>query len=1265
LPFGDNSTVYGELIQKPFFRRIDITDCGIDTEINAAVVDTVIVDQTTGELKSSVNTVKFYYYYDRNNNGIADDGYSWISIGEGTLSDTLNPWTVYWDTTSIFNGQYLIKGIAYDNQGNSMDSYTQYENGESREIAIFNNSCGIEPPSVSGMIFEDYDDKGNHFDSNQDYPKSDVILRLYRETDGVNDFSIDDSYVGSTITDTNGEFLFENILSGTYYIVVDSKSITPHSLNSGYTDKDVWAEQTYVREYTDGAYIESNNFGGKDPSVSDDFNPNSTDISENHYEHIAKVEVNTEDINGIDFGFSFNVIVNENDTGDNSQQQNGNQGTLRQFVLNSNAILGANAARFVMMTAQNSSSDGNSWWTIQPQAALPDITDVNTTIDGTVYTPQGAVINSNSQTFGGGLAGIDNVVVPELNGKEIEIDSFDLQYILKASANAENFTLKNVAFFNGGGNVGDTVAPVIIDSQNSYIESIISGARADGSRPATSTLNRRYGLVINESGMILNSYIAYNGSGLLLAGNAIEVQKVTILDNGIGSSGTDGNGISILSPAASVTIRDSIIDSNGGNHAGVNHGNGIYTDGDILTLLHNLTVVYSTASGISLNNSQGATVRKSIIKSSSNGPGIRVSSDSSFGDFTDNSFGDNRGLAIDLIRSELSSVIEGVNPNDSILNEDYGNKGIDHPVITLARLSGNTLFIVGYVGQNTLSANFAGSVVEIYSASAGDGDSYLGENYGEGIDYLGSLVVDSQGNFEGNITSVSDEMKIVTALTRYESFSASLNTLAYSTSEFGPNKPIVPLKIRGYIYEDLNFNKARDYGEPGIMGVRTELWKFTDGNWTFQSYIQTDNTGFYSFDVSQGTYRVVEDAQNLHYSSNEGSDPVEYISTTPNWVEVIIGNTDMTVNFGDFKGFVVKGYVFEDTGAGFISRANDTKKDPGEVGIPNARVELINGEDTYTRYTDQDGLYRFFVAGDPVYPIILRQTDLPAYVSTGDYDSDGSASIEERNKITINSDVNSSTFYNFADVRRLLLEGINNASGLPGSIVNLDHSLLVSTYGSISLEAISALGFNIVIYEVDIAGNMLDIWDNNEVRSPGRYYLRLVVNIPTDTISGTLDSIKLKAVQNWENSEGSDTAETYDTLTVGTEVLSIKKETRNFTNNGPWGLSSKAKPGEIIEYRISFTNNGNLAIPSVVITDPLDKDLHLLQSSYEADDSQGNVLLNVDGSEYLLIAEEGGDSNHDWAFCDSGVLTVNIIKITGVLQPGSSGWLVFKTKLGK
>ncbi|MDD4041412.1 MAG: hypothetical protein PHP84_10455 [Mesotoga sp.] len=1263
LLFGDPINSSGQISQIPLTSKITVTGCG-PSIIEALVQDASIL--VNGQVKSSVTSVKFYHYFDYNGNGLADDGFEWVFTGEAVSTAGFNPWIYQWNTSIMPQGNYIVKAIVMDYQGNMMDSYLQYTDGDLRQVALFLNTCSTINMSVSGRVFEDKDSDGGSFIGGVDLPKGNVRVRLYRESDGNTALSGGDSFVTQSMTGSDGVYSFAPLSPGRYYVVVNSKDVAPASLNSGYTLEVPWAEQTFRREFISGAYYDVQAFGGTSPEVSDNFATWSNAVSDSNFQHLSVVDLTggAQTVTGIDHGFSFNVVVNVADTGNNGPKVNGNQGTMRQFAINSNAIAGANAARFVMMTPSNTSSGSDSWWTVTAISPLPDITDANTSLNGVVYNPQGAVVNSDQAVFGGGTAGVENVPVAPIQGKEIEINCNDLSHFVRTAAGATNFLLKNIAFFNGGGNLGDSFAPVILDGPGFLLEGIVTGARANGARPADELLNRRYGLIINSSGTLSNSYIAHNGSGLLLTGSDVTVTGVRVLDNGIGVAGSDGNGVSIAAPAGPVTISNSIIDSNGGTHAGVNHGNGIYTSGDTSTTLENLTVSGSTASGLSFNSSNLPSVKKSIVRGSASGPGIRVSSDSKFGDFSMNSYYSNKGLAIDLLRSLTAVIIEGVNPNDGVLNPDYGNDGVDHPVISLASKSGNTLSVSGYVGQNAGSPVFQGAVVEIYAATAGEGDSYGGLEYGEGATYLGELPVDAQGNFEGSLSAGSLEIVALTAITRYESFSDSLGSFAYSTSEFGPNKPIgAGLKITGYLFEDLNFNRFKDSGEPGINSVRIELWKLEGTEWTLQTYTLSDSGGFYSFNVSQGSFRVVEDALDLYNSSTGGSDPSGYISTTPNYIEVMVDTSNLEVNFGDFRGFTVTGYVFDDSGGGVPSQANNALKDPGEKGIAGARVTLTNGSQIYTRYTDQAGLYRFFVSGGPVYPLVIRETDMPAYTSTGDHDSDGSASLEERNRITINSGVDFGEYYNFADVKRLLLEGINTVSTLPGLVAYLDHTLIVSTAGNVSITAISARGFGLTVYETDRTGNVLGIWNDASLRLPGEYYIRVAVDVPSDAINGTLDNITIRAVQDWLNSTGEDIAETYDTVSVESGGLTITKATRNPALSGDWGFSSEGKPGDTIEYRITFTNNSLYPLTSIVITDPLAHTLTLLQNCYSLGGSGGNVLLSFDGIDHLLVAEPGGDSNIDGAYLSETTLSIDITRVVGTLRPGSSGSFIFRTTI--
>ena len=1252
--FGDPINTSGQISQIPLTSKITVTGCG-PSLVEALVQDaSILVD---GQVRSSVTGVEFFNYFDFNENGLADDGFDWISIGNATSVDGFNPWRFSWDTSQIPRGNYLVKAVVVDYQGNTMDSYLQYTDGDLRQIALFENVCSSLSLSISGTVFEDFQADGYPFSAGTDLPKEGVRVRLYREIDGNGILSAGDSFLGETTTDSSGLYTFGFLPPYRYYVVVNSRDVSPSGINSGLAGDVVWAEQTYKREFFDGVYLDSQAFGGIDPEASDAFSISSTAVDDSNFEHLSIVDITgaTETVYGIDHGFSFNVVVNNGDTGVNDPGTEGNQGSLRQFVLNSNAIAGENAIRFVLMTPQNSFSGENSWWTFKPLSALPEIFDAGTIIDGTVFSIAGETIDTNLSTFGGGVAGTDGITVPAVAGTEVEIDCNDLAYCFKTMSTASGFELRDVSFFNGGGDLGDQSAPVIIAGPDTDLSGLVIGSRADGARPLDDFLNKRFGIVFGSNGNLSNSYIAHNGSGLLLTGSNIIVTNIHTYDNAIGPSGTDGNGITVLSPANQITIRNSLVDLNGGSHSGVSHGNGIYTSGDSSIAIENLTVSNSSSCGVSLNLSAGAEVYRTVIHGSLSGPGIRVSNDSSEGQFAENSYYENRGLAIDLLRDPSTSVIEGVNENDGLLNSGFGNEGIDHPVITGASYSGSLLTIEGYVGDGTGSSVFSGATVEIYSALAGEGDAHLGASYGEGLKYVGSVLADANGTFSGTIDTGSQET-VITGIT----------ILGNSTSEFGPNKQIGEgLAIEGFVFEDSNNNRVLDPGESGIAGVRVELWKYESGAWSMSDYAETESDGSYGFSVSQGSYRVVEDAQNLYDSSTGGSDPSGYISTTPNWIEVIVDSKNGSASFGDYEGFIVNGFVFDDSGDGLLENANNAVKNQGESGIAGAKIVLTNGLDSYTRYTDEEGYYRFFVSGSPSYPITITEHDPASCTSTGDFDSDGSDPYEERNRISIGSGIDSDLDYNFADVRRLLLSGINSSSGRPNSVVFFDHFLTVSTPGSVYLEAISAQAFETTIYEADQFGGIIEEWNQSEIRNPGMYYIRIGVIIPLDVDNGTVDSIILRALQSWANSSGKDSAATSDTLTVGFDGLVISKETRNFTFDSSWSLFSEGKPGDTIEYRISFSNNGSAPINSLKVTDPLDRNLLLLQNGYTIGELHGNVLLCIGEDDHLLFAEAGEDANFDYAFLNDGVLFIEVSRIVGALQPGISACILFKVRINE
>ena len=135
IPFGDIVDPSGNTYEAPIIQTFSATGCG------PATLTTRVLDSNTvvGSQVVSNATAEFYYYYDANNDGVANDiGSGWYKAGDGVPTNGLAPWILSWDSTALPVGQYLLKVIARDNQGYVVDSSTL----PSPLIQIHNNSCG-------------------------------------------------------------------------------------------------------------------------------------------------------------------------------------------------------------------------------------------------------------------------------------------------------------------------------------------------------------------------------------------------------------------------------------------------------------------------------------------------------------------------------------------------------------------------------------------------------------------------------------------------------------------------------------------------------------------------------------------------------------------------------------------------------------------------------------------------------------------------------------------------------------------------------------------------------------------------------------------------------------------------------------------------------------------------------------------------------------------------------------------------------------------
>lgn len=239
-------------------------------------------------------------------------------------------------------------------------------------IAVFLAVAAQAQTTIGGSVYED----GPALALRQHFiPITGVTAKLYRDG-GDRVPSADDVAIGNATTNAAGVYSFRVSRAGDYWVTIDSRSIRRGQ---------AWPEQTFgpsgaLCAHPDGTaratYFEGPCFGGR------------TEASDNAWalatsEHVAGVTLR-DTATAVDFAFSFNVVTS---TRDGEQVQ----GSLRQFVLNANAIESPNRMRFVPLARapeQRETIMGvpPRWWSILLASPLPEITGNDTIIDGTAYS---------------------------------------------------------------------------------------------------------------------------------------------------------------------------------------------------------------------------------------------------------------------------------------------------------------------------------------------------------------------------------------------------------------------------------------------------------------------------------------------------------------------------------------------------------------------------------------------------------------------------------------------------------------------------------------------------------------------------------------------------------------------------------------------------------------------------------------------------------------------------------------------------------------
>ena len=611
--------------------------------------------------------------------------------------------------------------------------------------------------SISGTVFEDVDgnvlDGGEAIGDLNNPTVNGVNIRLYNDDGGTPNQpdATDTLRAGPIATAGAGAYNFASLPNGIYWVVVDSRSVSPAAgINASYLATTPWAEQTFAPDKgrcADGSGGTTERtgagpcYGGADGATDDDV------AALTSSEHVARVVVSGGSVANVDFGFSYNVVTNVEPAGNASLTASTYQGSLDQFVRNANSINGVNAMRFVPAVPTNGAGGGGTWWRVDYTGSIASETltyvhDAGTSINGTAYDlADGTTVrNANPGNLGanaaGGLTvGVTLVPLPQVARPELELmrsdsgigDGVHFESNLATGQTPSQFAVRDMSiwgFDTGIAMTGVPAAPVtgitlernvIGSAPDAFVDPGVANALRGvfvASTTNTSVINNLIGFLDNDG--VTASAVTTTA----VTGNEIrEVGQVDTVADGINYGGGSATGI---------LTGNLIVDSGGMGVDGTSIGN----------LVADNTITGSGQRGVQTagvrQNGTTNLVRGNIISGSA-GPGVIVPDIVTDITVTQNNFSGNGSIAIDLVASGADTATgDGIMQNDGATDSNDGNDGLDYPIIDGASLSGGNLTVTGYAR--------AGVTIEFYEAvGAANDNNTSGDPHGEGVVYLFTL----------------------------------------------------------------------------------------------------------------------------------------------------------------------------------------------------------------------------------------------------------------------------------------------------------------------------------------------------------------------------------------------------------------------------------------------------------------------------------------------------------------------------------------------
>lgn len=133
----------------------------------------------------------------------------------------------------------------------------------------------------------------------------------------------------------------------------------------------------------------------------------------------------------------------------------------------------------------------------------------------------------------------------------------------------------------------------------------------------------------------------------------------------------------------------------------------------------------------------------------------------------------------------------------------------------------------------------------------------------------------------------------------------------------------------------------------------------------------------------------------------------------------------------------------------------------------------------------------------------------------------------------------------------------------------------------------------------------------------------VAVAVPAGTSNGTTAVTTLQVTGTGDAGAADDTTDAV-TTTAQAPALAVVKEVRNFSTAGAFGAAANATPTQILEYRVTVTNNGSVAATSVVLSDPVNTNTGF--------DTSFAPVFNAGTSGLTMATEYSNNNQATWVY---------------------------------